>query len=173
MGSDNKSDYYASQNIPNVSTSVYYQTDSESTIANKNMSNEWMNANENSEMNNSRSNQEQQLSHEQLVRNSSENKNKNYIHNQSQQQHQWNFPGNTYQRFYGDNHYGIVLTSNPSSQPPPPEPHAPSSTAMTHNFIENHTHLTQQMQSQHLKRVFYQGLKATIQLCPFFIIKTL
>lgn len=174
MGSEsncNSGDYYTSQdistnNISSSTTNHYYQnTENDST---KNNINHWINTEQpNQGMNQSRPNHDMN-SHEQGIRSNSENKNKTYTPNSNPppNQHsssQWNFTGSPYQRFYNDNHYGIILASNTSSQQN--EPLMPSSSSsISQAIIENHSHLAHQMQTQHFKRVYYQGLINTFIL---------
>lgn len=79
---------------------------------------------------------------------------------------QWSFPsslGNSYQRFYGDNHYGIVITPNTSQQSslvstPSSSLHSLSSELQS----QNHNYHVHHMQTnQHLKKIYYQGLNFT------------
>jgi hypothetical protein len=157
MGSDSNS-YYTSQNISNqpIPASQYYQqqSDNDTTMSVKNMNSEWISGSDNAD----------QLNHEQARNNnnnSSENKSKNY--NQSQFQ-QWNFPGNSY-RFYNENsHYGIILSSqSQASESTVPSSSSSSSgnSSLPHTFVESHPshQLAHQMQTQHLKRAYYQGLE--------------
>ncbi|XP_070493203.1 hepatic leukemia factor isoform X4 [Chironomus tepperi] len=173
MGSEtnncNSGDYYASQdistNISPSSTNHYYHNTTENDST-KNI-NHWMNSDHNQGMNQSRQNQDMN-SHEQIIRNNSENKNKTYIQNSNQppnqQSSQWNFTGNSYQRFYNDSQYGIVLASNSSSQQN--ESLMPSSSSsISQAIIENHSQLAHQMQSQHFKRAYYQGKTNNKDIC--------
>lgn len=167
MGSEtncNSGDYYTSQdisanNISSTTNHYYHNSENDST---KNNINHWMSSDQqNHTINHSRQNQDIN-SHEQIIRTNSENKNKAYTPNSNQppNQHptQWNFTGSPYQRFYNDNHYGIILASNaPSQQNESLMPS--SSSSISQAIIENHSHLAHQMQTQHLKRVYYQGLR--------------
>jgi hypothetical protein len=109
--------------------------------------NEWM---QNSDLDNSRQNNCQE------VDKSDDQKQRNYIHNQihTHNQHQWNFPPNPY-RLYNDNPYGIILSTNSSSQQVPAL--IPSSSTSAENNTQQNV---QQSSHQQIKRVYYQGLQA-------------
>lgn len=146
MGSDlNCNDnYYVSQNN-SVVASFYDRSQTQSSMSGGGGNNEWM---QNSGQNNSGNNCQE-------VDKSSEQKQRNYIHHQihSHNQHQWSFPPNPY-RLYNDNPYGIILSTNSSSQQVPALVPS-SSTSVENNTQQN---VQQQQASHQIKRVFYQGL---------------
>lgn len=173
MGSDNNNNnnsYYNSDQ--NMSTSPYYQplssqnSSSQGSIV-KSVNNEWIS----SEETNATQDIDNEAHCDQNMRNSNSDSSnsrslKSYNLSTSQQHlqqmsaPQWNFPcslGNSsYQRFYGDSHYGIVLSPNVSLMS------TPSSSMHSVNSDvspQAHGHYVHQMQtSQQLKKIFYQGL---------------
>jgi hypothetical protein len=148
MGSDlNSNDnYYVSQNNSGVA-SFYDRSQTQSGMSSGGGNNEWM---QNSDLDNSRQNNCQE------VDKSDDQKQRNYIHNQihTHNQHQWNFPPNPY-RLYNDNPYGIILSTNSSSQQVPAL--IPSSSTSAENNTQQNV---QQSSHQQIKRVYYQGLQA-------------
>ncbi|KAG5682014.1 hypothetical protein PVAND_011408 [Polypedilum vanderplanki] len=155
----NNNDYYTNEDVSSsrqsTATSQYYNVHSDNSVKN-NINNSWNTLQDGSEI---RQNQEM---NEQMIRNNND-KSKNYSQTQLQQQpQQWSFPGNSYQRFYNDN-YGIILSSNSSQQHN--ESIMPSSSS---TVVENQSYLSShQMQTQHLKRVYYQGLHVTKLFYPY------
>lgn len=170
-----------------MSSTPFYQTLSSQNNQNqdsglKNSNNEWMSTEQSSDGNSSSQNQdsESESQRDQNMRNSNEQLNnrpshKNY--NNPQQNHQmtappWNFPGalgNSYQRFYGDSHYGIVIAPNISHQGSLIS--TPSSSLHSLNSeipSQSHNHHIHQMQTtQHLKKIYYQGLEIFLVIDVF------
>lgn len=156
-------DYDTSQNLMlNNSTltavSSYYPSDNSGTTKNFNM---WIGTEENNKNNVSRHSQE--INNEVSVKGNmnENNKNKNYIYNTSQSQSMhgsspWNLSGNSYQKLCNENNYGIILSS---SIPYSSENPLPSS---SYALIENNSHSSSQLQAQHLKKAYYQGLRNLI-----------
>lgn len=147
--------------------SLSWQSNSNQDAMVKNLNNECINPEQNSEVNSSSQNQEPEVDNQ---RNSemSDSRLKNY-HQNSQHQlpmsaPQWSFPsslGNSYQRFYGDNHYGIVITPNVSQQSSIVSTTGSSLHSLNSEIqSQNHNHHIHHMQTnQHLKKIYYQGLK--------------
>lgn len=156
MGSDlNCNDnYYVSQNN-SVVASFYDRSQAQSSMVTTSSdgNDEWM---QNNGLDSSRQNSSNSNCQEADKR--GESKQRNYIHNQlpTHNQHQWNFAPNPY-RLYNDNPYGIILSSNPSSQ---------QVTALIPcTSTENNTQQNVQQQSHHqIKRVFYQGLQKILKI---------
>lgn len=156
-----------------MSTSPYYQTLNSSHQGSmvKNVNNEWISTEPGSEAQDSESeihHRDQQMRNNSEMPNSRSHKSFNLS---SPQQHlhmsaqQWNFPGalgNSYQRFYNESQYGIVLTPV-STQPSSLESTPSSSLHSINSDIQSQAHTTSHhahhMQtSQHLKKIYYQGL---------------
>lgn len=147
MGSDiNCNDnYYASQN--NSVASFYDRSQAQSGMSSGG-NNEWMQNSglDDPRQNNSNNCQDMEKSNE---------KQRSYIHSSqvhSHNQHQWNFPPNPY-RLYNDNPYGIIPSTNSSSQQVPAFVPSSSSSA------ENNTQQNMLQPSHQIKRAFYQGLQ--------------
>lgn len=94
---------------------------------------------------------------------------KGYSHQQHLQMSapQWSFPvGNSYQRFYSDAHYGIVITPNTSQASSLTS--TPSSSLHSLNDAQsqnlNHHHVHQLQSAHHLKKIYYQGSIITLSL---------
>lgn len=178
MGSDNNcNNYYNVEQ--NMSSSPFYQTlnsqdNQNQDSAMKNNSNEWMSTEQSSDGNSSSQNQdsESESNRDQNMRSNSEQLNSRPVqksYNISQQSvqmsaPQWNFPGSlasSYQRFYGDNHYGVVITPSISQQSSLIS--TPSSSLQSLNneipSQSHNQHIHQMQTTQHLKKMYYQGLK--------------
>lgn len=167
-----------------MSSTPFYQTLSSQNNQNqdssmKNNNTEWMSAEQSSDGNSSSQNQdsESESNRDQNMRSSSEQLNsrtiqKNYNNSQQTPQMsapQWIFPGslgNSYQRFYGDSHYGVVIAPSISQQNSLIS--APSSSLQSPNSeipSQSHSHHMHQMQTtQHLKKIYYQGLKIFLSI---------
>lgn len=182
MGSDNNcNNYYnGDQNsIVNMSSTPYYQTlSSQSNSSQEQMTkitnNECINSEQNSDVISSSQNQEQD-SDSQIDQNSRcngemSNSRSQKSYHQSSQHHlpmsapHWSFPsslGHSYQRFYGDNHYGIVIAPNVPQQSSLISTSSSSLHSLNNEIqSQNHNHHVHQMQTnQHLKKIYYQGLK--------------
>lgn len=146
MGSDlNCNDnYYVSQNN-SVVASFYDRSQAQSSMSGNNS--EWM-------QNSALDGRQNSSNNCQDLDKNSEQKQRNYIQNQihSHNQHQWNFPPNPY-RLYNDNPYGIILSTNSSSQ------QVPALVPSSSTSAENNTQSNGQQSSQQIKRVYYQGLQ--------------
>lgn len=182
MGSDNNcNNYYNSEqnSVSNMSSSPYYQTLVSQNSSNqdsmvKNINNEWISTEQNSDANSTSQNQdsESEGQREQIVRSSSEipnsrgHKSYSHLHQQHPQMStpQWSFPGalgNSYQRFYGDGHYGIVITPTVTQQSslmstPSSSLHSLNSEVQSQNHNQ---HIHHMQTNQHLKKIYYQGLE--------------
>lgn len=180
MGSDNNCNnfYNGEQNsASNMSSTPYYQTlssqngSSQSSVV-QNVNNEWISTEQNREPSEPGQNHDSESEMQHREQNGrSENSSRSQ---KSYQQHiqmsapQWNFPsalGSTYQRFYGDSHYGIVISPNVSHQSSLVS--TPSSSLHSLNEVQpSHNHHVHQMQTnQHLKKIYYQGLSKQISHC--------
>lgn len=185
MGSDNNCSNYYNIEQGSITTSPYYQTlGSQNNLnqsAMKNTNNEWISQEQSSDASFQNQDSETESQRDQNMRSASEmsnsRTNKSYSHSAAAaQQHlqmsvpQWNFPvGNTYQRFYGDSHYGIVLTPNVSQQSSLVS--TPSSSLHSLNSeiqSNNHLHVHQMQTNQHLKKIYFQGLKICSYLTCIF-----
>lgn len=175
MGSDNNCNNYYNIDQSSVS-SPYYQTlgsqngSSQESLV-KSVNNEWINE-RNSETNNSGQKHDQEADdhHEKNNRDNSEmpssRNTKSYNNLSHQHLHmsapQWSFPGalgNSYQRFYGENHYGIVLTPNVSQQGSLASTPSSSLHSLNSENASQAHHIHHMQTSQHLKKIYYQGLK--------------
>lgn len=173
MGSDNNCNNYYNIEQNSVSSSTpYYQTlSSSSSQSHMTKNNEWISAEQSSDANSSSQNpdSESESQRDQVMRANSERGQKSYNHSIASQQHlqmsapQWSFPvGNSYQRFYGDNHYGIVITPNVSqasslSSTPSSSLQSLNSDPQSQN-LSHHHHVHQLQTAHHLKKIYYQGL---------------
>lgn len=176
MGSDNNCNNYYNIEQTSAASTPYYQTlssqssSSQSSMV-KNINNEWMNTEQSSDANSANQNQdsEPESQRDHIMRGNeipSSRSHKSYNQISSSQQHlqmtppQWSFPvGNSYQRFYGDSHYGIVITPNVSQQgslvsTPSSSIHSLNSEIQT----QSHHHVHQIQTNHHLKKIYYQGL---------------
>lgn len=158
MGSDNCNSYY---NIDQDNgPGAYYQNLSSQNVPSQSstLKNEWS-SEANSDANSSSQTQDSESENQNR---SSESSNKSSP--TSSQHHiqmsapQWNFSSSSYQRFYGDSHY--ILTSNGSQHS---SLHStPSSSIHSLNSEVQNPHQTihhMQTNQQHLKKIYYQGLK--------------
>lgn len=173
MGSDNCNNFFEID-PSSVSSSPFYQTlgsqasSSQSSIV-KSVNNEWLgresaadSENQENDLNAYREPQHLRMSNENLNFRSQKSfsSESSHQHLQPMSTPQWSFPafGNSYQRFCGDAHYGIVLASNVAQQ-------APSLHSVGSDIPSQiHAHNNHQMQTnQHLKKIYYQGLTTFIQ----------
>lgn len=176
MGSDNNCNNYYNIEQNSVSSSTpYYQTLSSSSQGHMTKNTEWISTEQSSDANSSSQNpdSESESQRDQVMRGNSEMTNgrghKSYNHSIATQQHlqmsapQWSFPvGNSYQRFYGDSHYGIVITPNVSqasslSSTSSSSLQSLSSDPQSQN-LSHHHHVHQLQTAHHLKKIYYQGL---------------
>lgn len=170
MGSDNNCNNYYNIEQNSGSSTPYYHTLSSQNSSNqsvmlKNINNEWVSTESNPDANGSSQNQDSESEREQIIRSEMVNSrnHKNFIHAASQQHLHMSSPyfpiGSSYQKFYGDSHYGIVITPTVSQQGSLVS--TPSSSLHSLNSdiqSQNHNHHVHQMQtSQHLKKIYYQG----------------
>jgi hypothetical protein len=145
MGSDNNNDsnnYYMNQNSNLLN---FYERIQQPNASN----NEWVQSA--SEIDATRQNNCLDSS----SKNSDQQKNKSYNINNSaisHNQHNWNFPSNSY-RLYNDNPYGIILSSTNNSSTQQVSTFIPSSSSSSG---DNNSQNTQQPHQN--KRVYYQGL---------------
>lgn len=181
MGSDSNCNntYYNNVEQSSAPSSVpYYQTltTHNSSSQSHNMTkNEWITSEQNSDAQGSSQNQdsESEGQRDQIMKINSEISNgrshKGYSHQQHLQMSapQWSFPvGNSYQRFYSDAHYGIVITPNTSQASSLTS--TPSSSLHSLNDAQsqnlNHHHVHQLQSAHHLKKIYYQGSIITLSL---------
>lgn len=181
MGSDSNCNNFYQNVDQNSATNIdpYYQTlsiaqngSSQSSVL-KNVNNEWI-ASETS-VDNQDSESENQRDHSDRSDASSAQSHKSFAHTAPSQQHvqmsatQWNFPsafGNSYQRFYTDSHYGIVISPNVSQQSSLMSTPSSSLHSLNGEPPPSHHHVHQMQTSQHLKKIYYQGLSKTIRCLP-------
>lgn len=175
MGSDNNCNNYYNidpSSVSSMTSPPYYQTLNSQSAST--MKNEW--SSQNSDANSSSQNQDSEESENQNMRSESESSgsqsHKSYTHSPSSpsQHHlqmsapQWSFSsslGNSYQRFYGDSHY--IVTSNGSPQSslhstPSSSVHSLNSEVQSQSHHQTLHHM--QTNQQHLKKIYYQGLKS-------------
>lgn len=158
-----------------MSSTPYYQTLVSQNSSNpesmvKNINNEWISTEHNSDANSSSQNQDSESEGQRdlSARSNSEVSNsrnhKSYSHLPQMSAPQWSFPAalsSSYQRFYGDGHYGIVITPTASQQSslmstPSSSLHSLNSEVQSQN--PNH-HIHHMQTNQHLKKIYYQGLE--------------
>lgn len=178
MGSDsNCNNFYQSvdQNgASSMSSTPYYQTlssqnGSSQSATLKTVNSEWMA----SEPSGDNQDSESEAQREQSERNDARS-HKSFTHSAPSHQHvqmsapQWNFPSalsNSYQRFYSDSHYGIVITPNVSQQSSLISTPSSSLHSLNGEPPQSHHHAHQMQSSQHLKKIYYQGLSKSEIRC--------